>query len=781
MKKKLLIIILLLFFLILQISIVSASTEKNNNTNLMKNNIDSINIEESDTKYSNSLKHEDFKDNIQKTKMQTKSSLNKVYSNKTKNIGENWTFNIYPEKAFANNPININVEIISSKTVNKGSFNYYFDGKYIGNAVIKNNHSNLTYIIPRNYEGYYWMEFKYVDDKNNEIDVNALKDITVYTNDTIILESNLPENYPLNVNNTIELYLKDLDGNIVNKSGYIDFNISYPTFQIRGFMYNETYIGRYKVNQGICRFNFTLKEEYNWSEETVYFDIYLQFTYKNPSNNRNYTLIHRTTPMFGDEVKMKSLPSKISSGKTIPLQFIARWYFDGYQLYEDSIILLYVNKQYIGSTNFTSQNEVASFKYKIPNNYHGNLNIFAKRVTKSGFNTSQTFSQNIQIVKPTKIQGINITSTSGQKITFNGEVNDKKNNPITKGRIVIKLNDKTIKSDIYLNNSNKFNYTYKIPENFTSKKYKITYIYISNNEYARSEQIKTLSILKKVPKITVNNISAYAGQKILLKGKIKDNMGKPISKGHIFIKINKKTINSKITPNKNGYFRYKYTIPNSLSKKYNITYIYTENNQYKRNQSITTLTIKKQSSKITVNNITNYQNKTARLSINITGVKTKIKATSGNVTIKIRNKQYVKKITKGTTVLNYKIPSSLKAGKYKITIFYSGGKNLYKANTTTFLTVKDNTTIIQSKNIKATRGKTIKISATINDSIGYIKRGNATFKINNETIGSCKIINGSASINYKVPESFHGKYKLQILAKGTYTDVNEIQRKLVID
>lgn len=770
----------MLFFVILQISIVSAASENNNYTNSMKNDIDSINSGEVDIKSANNFKNEIFDDNIQKTKIQSNNSLNKSYSNNTKSIGEDWTYNIDPEKAYANKPININVEIISSKTINKGSFNYYFDGKFIGNSAIKNNHSNLTYIIPKNYEGYYWMEFRYVDEKNNETEIYALKDITVYTEDTLILESNLPNNYPLNVNNTIELYLKDINGNIVNKSGYVDFNISYPTFQIRGFMYNESYIGRYKVNHGVCRFNFTLKEEYGWSEETIYFDIYLQFTYKNPSNNRKYTLIHRTTPMYGDEVIMKSLPSKMCTSKTIPIQFICVDYLVGYHLYEDSLLLIYVNKRYVGSTNFDSKNEVASFKYKIPNNYTGNLNIFVKRVTKSGFNTSQTFSHNIQIVKPTKIQGMNITSMNGQKITFKGEIMDKNNNPITKGRIVIKLNDKTIKSDIYLINSNKFKYTYKIPENFTSKKYKITYVYISNDEYDRSEHINTLTILKKIPKITANNIFAYAGQKITLNGNIKDNNGKPITKGRIIIKINDKTINSNVIPNKNGDFVYKYKIPNMLSKNYDITYRYVENNQYQCNQTNTILKIKKQTSIITSNNIIDYQNKTVMLTIKISGNKTGIRASTGNITVNINNKQYTRKILNGAVRFKYKIPSSLKAGKYKIVISYTGGKNLFKSNTTAFLIVKDHTTIIQSKNIKAKRGKTIKISATINDSLGKVKRGNARFKINNNTIGTSKIINGTASVTYKIPKSFHGTYKLQILAKGTYTDLNELHRKLII-
>ncbi|WP_323736369.1 hypothetical protein PXD04_10860 [Methanosphaera sp. ISO3-F5] len=374
-----------------------------------------------------------------------------------------------------------------------------------------------------------------------------------------------------------------------------------------------------------------------------------------------------------------------------------------------------------------------------------------------------------------------ISARPGQKIVFKARIVDNFINPVKTGRIAIKINGRTIKSDIYLNNCDEFSYSYTIPKNFSAKHYNLEYVYVGNEVNPRAVKTISLNILKKSVKISTKNITAYPGQNIIINGNVTHNK-KPITDGRIVIKLNGKTINANITPNKYGEFKHIYKIPSSFkAKTYNITTIYIENKKYARKEINTTLTIKKQASKITVNNITNYQNKTARLSINITGVKTKIKATSGNVTIIIRNKQYVKKITKGTTVLNYKIPLSLKAGKYKITIFYSGGKNLYKANTTTFLTVKDNTTIIQSKNIKATRGKTIKISATINDSIGYIKRGNATFKINNETIGSCKIINGSASINYKVPESFHGKYKLQILAKGTYTDVNEIQRKLVID
>lgn len=701
MKNKFLLTIIL--FTIVSISVVSAE-----NTNYIKDTNNTFEVQTSqhileknseyyeknmnDTKIISQDHYTSYGNNIKKY------SLNKNYSSETKDISQDWMFDITPNKGFSGNKTNISIKIIdySGKTINSGSFDFYFNDNYIGNSPIKNNISSLTYTIPNDYEGYYWMHFNYIDKNNQKTEIDALKDITIYSKDSIILESNLKDKYPLNVEKNINIYLKNYKDNIMNKSGIINFSISYALPNDKSYGYNDTgvsQIGSYVVENGICNFNFTLTDEYPWSLDYYPIHVTFNFVYHDNNTDKNY--------------------------------------------------------------------------------------YFSKELDIMNYEDMQTH---------TFISGVDASGYAGNYVKLYGSVMDENNNPVENGRIVLKLNGRTIKSNLYLNNSNKFSYNFKIPDNYSAKNYNITYVYVANDDYKRSEAYNTLIVKAKPTSIIANNVLAYAGETVTFSGNVFDVNNNPVKEGRVVIKLNGRTIKSDIYLNNSNKFDYNYVVPNYSAKKYLLTYVYINNKNYVRSELNKTFTIMNQSSKITANSIESYKDKTIRLTVKIVGAETGINAIKGTVgfklngqTVKINNKAFIQNISDGKAVFEYKIPSSLKADKYQIMVTYSGGRNLLGAriNTST-LTIKDKITMISLKIPKSKSGDIVRILASVNDSVGKVKSGNATFKLNNIVIGTSNISAGAAVLYYKIPNDFLGKYIIEVFAKGTYTNLNSTKSTLTV-
>lgn len=420
-------------------------------------------------------------------------------------------------------------------------------------------------------------------------------------NEIINICSDLKNYYQTDVNNEVTLYIKNDDDEILNKSGYITFNFSYPDANYKSVELKTVTIGKYEVKNGICKINFTINEkDYDWDRDYYPWLTFFNFVYHDINNNEY--------------------------------------------------------------------------------NYSSYVNIILK--------------DDIQFLHT--IYGNSINCYAGQNITFKGYVTDELYIPINNGRVIIKLNGKTIKSDLRPDTSNSFEYTYNIPNNFSAKNYTITYVYTENNNLIRSENKAILTVMPKPTKIIADNLRVFAGQTINITGSVLDINNNSIKDGRIVLKLNGKTFNSNITL-KNSKFSYTFTVPGYQAKNYIITYVYVGNKNYQRSELNKTFTIESQESIITSKNITGYKNQSIKLIVNIRGKKTNIVAVKGTVgfklngkTVKLNGKPFIQNITNGTVIFNYVIPETLKAKNYQITVTYSGGRYLSgnKVNTS-ILTVKD--------------------------------------------------------------------------------------------
>ncbi|MDO5852460.1 MAG: hypothetical protein Q4Q23_08230, partial [Methanobacteriaceae archaeon] len=112
----------------------------------------------------------------------------------------------------------------------------------------------------------------------------------------------------------------------------------------------------------------------------------------------------------------------------------------------------------------------------------------------------------------TKITYITPIINPGSNMTIQASITDKNKQPITTGEVVIKINGKTLKDDygqsikIQVINGT-INYTYHIPENYSTKQYNLTVKYLRNDKFTPSEQTINFTITKTLEKssVTVNN------------------------------------------------------------------------------------------------------------------------------------------------------------------------------------------------------------------------------------------------------------------------------------
>ncbi|MDO5824978.1 MAG: Ig-like domain repeat protein [Methanosphaera sp.] len=142
---------------------------------------------------------------------------------------------------------------------------------------------------------------------------------------------------------------------------------------------------------------------------------------------------------------------------------------------------------------------------------------------------------------------------------------------------------------------------------------------------------------------------------------------------------------------------------------------------------------------------------------------------NGLVAFKINGKTIGQaNVTNGKASLRYTIPG-YSAGTYTTTAVF-GATSRYSsstANGTLKITKTSSTTTV--KDLTGIEGSSVRILAVVKDSKGaYAHGGNVVFKLNGLSIGTSKVVNGGAAINYTIPTSFtKSSYAITATYSGT--------------
>lgn len=205
----------------------------------------------------------------------------------------------------------------------------------------------------------------------------------------------------------------------------------------------------------------------------------------------------------------------------------------------------------------------------------------------------------------TPVTNINIedvTLKSGQQVILTTTVTDQFGNSINGGKVVFKINGKSIKDQngkvIYAKVVDGIaTIEYTVPESMAGQDINITATYTGTNKYNKETTTKTITVEKTSATLTITPITEEitANTTITLKAQVtaSDN---PVRNGKIVFKINGKTIkdeNGKViyaNLNSDGEVTIDYNIGNLKAKTYTITAIFTSKD-YDKIEDSTTLTV----------------------------------------------------------------------------------------------------------------------------------------------------------------------------------------------
>ncbi|MDO5851334.1 MAG: hypothetical protein Q4Q23_02480 [Methanobacteriaceae archaeon] len=355
-------------------------------------------------------------------------------------------------------------------------------------------------------------------------------------------------------------------------------------------------------------------------------------------------------------------------------------------------VIFKINGKTIGNSYLI--NKTATLNYNIPSTFSAKNYTLTATYNENLEFTKSTTNSTLTITKTkTNIILDNVTTIKGNTTQFTATIKDEYGNLIKDGIVIFKINGKTLPNKISILNGTAI-YQYTIPNDFSTKNYTITAIYAGNNKYEQSRTNATLIIIKLNATVQLSNITAYAGQNIILTANITDLNKKIINTGEVLFKINGNTLKyTNGTSIKvqviNGVATLNYNIPSNFNaKEYNITAVYS-NKGYNRQENTSILQIKKSPATINITPITVMHYNAFNIKAQIINTLTQNPVTTGKVGIKINGKTIVNNLTLDSNgQINYPIINNIyKVGVHNITIMFNGGINCIETRTNSTLTV----------------------------------------------------------------------------------------------
>ena len=288
----------------------------------------------------------------------------------------------------------------------------------------------------------------------------------------------------------------------------------------------------------------------------------------------------------------------------------------------------------------------------------------------------------------------------------------------------------------------------------------------TNTNSLNLNKTKTSSI------VNVNNVPGLPGSTVTINAEIKDNYDAQLTGNATFILDGKTLGTTNVTLGKASYT---YRIPaNAESKAYNITVVYSGNDDYFASNGTAKLYVQTKSV-ATVSSETgiigNQVTITSRFTANGKAI------TSGTVTIYVNNSLVgTAKVSNGVATYKYTIPSTLVAGKYPLNVTFDGTNLLTKSTAHNNITVNKAASTISYTSTHVRVGEPTTLNIIISDKAKTFNgnSGRVTLMINgkdlkytNGTVISATVNkNGTARFKFTAPSTLLGKNNITIKYYG---------------
>ena len=212
-----------------------------------------------------------------------------------------------------------------------------------------------------------------------------------------------------------------------------------------------------------------------------------------------------------------------------------------------------------------------------------NLTIKATYQKNMDYDTSSD-EATISIQEPeTRINIEEVDMTAGETVTLTATVTDQAGNNINGGKVVFKVNGKTVKDTNVKVVYDKVvdglaQVEYAVPTTYADKELNITATYTGTSAYNKETTTLTKTATKPAPTLTLTpiNTDVQIGSTIKIEAKV-TNGDTPITTGKIVFKLNGKTLkdeNGKVIyaqVDENGTISFDYNIGNLKVNTYNLT------------------------------------------------------------------------------------------------------------------------------------------------------------------------------------------------------------------
>jgi len=350
--------------------------------------------------------------------------------------------------------------------------------------------------------------------------------------------------------------------------------------------------------------------------------------------------------------------------------------------------------------NLTNANKELTQKLEETNKAINELNNTIQDLTKQLKNKNDEIEKLNTIIreltKPpvnTKITINTIESSVGSITKITANIKDANNNIVNGGRVVFKVNGKTLKDEkgniIYADVSKGVaSINYKVQSVWMKNSTYVEAVYAGNEKYTSSRANKTgiLNISKGKATITLDkkSITAKAGQTITLRAKVLDSNGDLVNNDKVVFKINGKTL--KDAKGKALYAKVidgeavlDYTIPSDYSAKtYTITAVF-GGNYYQRTETNGSIKLEKKAVLITPDSVTT-KNKKTTVKATIRDETGKLLVSTTKLALKVNGKTLLNNVTSNNGKVSVSFTSTLRLGMYEL-IIISGENRLYKKGT----------------------------------------------------------------------------------------------------
>ncbi len=359
-----------------------------------------------------------------------------------------------------------------------------------------------------------------------------------------------------------------------------------------------------------------------------------------------------------------------------------------------------------------------------------------------------------------KVVVSNITSKAGSYTTFKARVQDELGNPVTNTLVVFKINGCTI-GNATTNETGHAFFNYTLPSSYNNQQYTITAKTSPTTYIADTSQNATLNLTQLKTRLEIPSISANINSTVTLTATVIDENGNNVLKGTVEFYIDGKKVYTADV--ENGYALYIFVPDTNIAKSFKVSAYYTGYWKYGNSSGSGTIETTKIGTVTTTRYVEAKNGISTVLSASVKD-KNQLNVNGGYVEFTV-NGTYVGKVEVKNGAANLTITlSGYPEGEYRLNATYLGSDSYLESDNLNYVNISTTEVTISGSPVYVTVGDVANITVRFTDETGhYLTSGRVNFRVNGTDIGNKTIVNGSASIMYRPPNSYSGYTVLYVV------------------